>query len=214
MAAPLLFIAASGLAREALAVVRAHNLYPVAGFLDDNTKLVGQLVDGAPVLGAIETIHAYPDARLIICAGHGAARERIARRLADLGVADTRYATIVHPATEIPAGCKVGVGSIVLNGVVLTTAVQIGKHAVVMPNVTLTHDCILEDYATICAGVSLGGNVLVRSRAYVGMNACARERIVIGSDATLGMGAALIEDLPAGEMWGGIPARPLRSPKR
>jgi sugar O-acyltransferase (sialic acid O-acetyltransferase NeuD family) len=206
---PLLLIAASGLAREVLAVVRAHGFYNVVGILDDAAALANATIDTIPVLGSIEAVRAYPEAQLLVCAGRGVVRERIVTRLDSLGVTPERYATLVHPTVEIPAGCRVGAGSIILVGVALTTAVTIGNHVVIMPNAVLTHDCALDDYATLCAGTVLGGNVVVQRGAYLGMNSAVRERITVGAGATLGMGAALLLDLPAGETWIGVPARPL-----
>jgi sugar O-acyltransferase (sialic acid O-acetyltransferase NeuD family) len=209
----LLFVAASGLARETLIVVRAYGLYDVVGFLDDDPALAGTTIDGVPVLGPIDGMAAYRSAQLLVCAGRGASRERIVGRLDELGVPPTRYATVVHPSVEVPDGCAVGVGSIVLSGVVLTTAVTLGEHVVVMPNVTLTHDCVLHEYVTVCAGVALGGHVVVRRGAYLGMNSAVRERAIVGAGATLGMGAVLLQDLPAGETWAGVPARPILLPQ-
>lgn len=209
----LLLVAASGLAREALAIARAHRLYEVIGFLDDSPSLAGAMLDGAPVLGPAEAVTAYPEAHILVCAGRGAVRERIVARLETLGVSGPRFATVVHPSIEIPAGCTVGAGSIILAGVVLTAAVTVGEHVVVMPNATLTHDCVLKDYATICAGTALGGNVVVQHGAYLGMNSSVRERVKVGVNATLGMGAVLLNDLPDGETWGGVPARALLSRK-
>lgn len=205
----LLLVAASGLAREALAVTRAHPLYEVVGFLDDSPALSGATVDGIPVLGPLDTVARYPNTKVLVCAGHGAVRERIVSRLTMLGVHPDRYATLKHPSVEIPHGCDLGSGSIVLAGVVLTTAVHIGCHVVIMPNVTLTHDCSIQDYGTVCAGAVLGGNVIVERTAYLGMNASVRERVNIGAGATLGMGSVLLNDLPAGQKWAGVPARAL-----
>jgi sugar O-acyltransferase (sialic acid O-acetyltransferase NeuD family) len=205
----LLLVAASGLAREVLALVRAHGLYDVIGILDDSPALHGTEVDGVRVLGGVEVAATRPFAALLVCAGRGTAREAIVKRLADVGISRERFATVVHPGVEVPDGSRVGAGTILLAGVVLTTAVSIGDHVVVMPNATLTHDDTLEDYATVCAGVSLGGSVTIGSGAYVGMNASVRERVRVGSGATLGMGAALLTDLPDDETWVGVPARKL-----
>jgi sugar O-acyltransferase (sialic acid O-acetyltransferase NeuD family) len=211
VAESLLLVAASGLAREVLAAVRAHGAFDAVGFLDDSPALAGATIDGLPVLGTIDDVTAHRRTQLLVCAGRGTAREKIVARLDALDVAPMRYATFVHPGVEVPAGCEVGAGSIVLAGAVLTAAVTLGEHVVVMPNVTLTHDDVLQDFATACAGVALGGGVVVGRGAYLGMNSSVRERTVIGAGATLGMGAVLLSDLPAGETWAGVPARPLRA---
>ena len=208
MTRPLVLIAASGLARESLSACAALGL-PVRGFLDDDPALAGASIGGFGVLGAIATVVDHPDAALLICAGKGASRRAIAERLATLGVADERYATLVDPSVHVPASASLGVGTILLAGTVLTADVTIGRHVVCMPHVTLTHDDVLADYATLTAGVSLGGGVHVGEAAYLGMNASVREGRSIGAGAVLGMGAALLTDQPDGTTWIGVPARPL-----
>lgn len=204
---PLILVGASGLAREVLAVVRSAGGSGVVGVVDDAPS-AGDL-DGVPVLGGLDALAGRPDTDVLVCVGRGAARAALVERLRGLGVGARRYATVVHPAVTVPAGCAVGPGSILLAGVVLTTAVSVGAHVVLMPHVTLTHDDRVEDFATLAAGVSLGGGVVVGPRAYLGMNACVRERVRVGAGATLGMGAALLTDLPDGETWAGVPAEPL-----
>lgn len=208
MLEPLLLVAASGLAREVLAAVRAQGR-EVVGFCDDSPALAGVLVDGVPVLGPVEAAAEHPQARVLVCAGRGAARERIVGRLTAAGVDEGRYATYVHPSAQVAPGCTVGAGAILLAGVVATAAVTLGRHVVAMPNVVLTHDDLVEDYATLCAGVVLGGGVVVRRGAYLGMASSVREGTVVGAGATLGMGAALVRDLPDGETWAGVPASAL-----
>jgi acetyltransferase-like isoleucine patch superfamily enzyme len=68
----------------------------------------------------------------------------------------------------------------------------------------------LHDFATLTAGVSLAGSVQVGEAAYLGMNAAVRQGLTIGAGAVIGMGAAVLADVPAGETWVGVPARPLR----
>lgn len=187
---------------------------PVVGVLDDDPGRHGTTVGGVPVLGGLDRVGEHRDAELLVCVGHGAARERLVERLGALGVPADGYATVVHPAVTVPAGCAVGRGSVLLAGVVLTCDVRVGAHVVVMPTVTLTHDDVLEDFVTMAAGVTLGGGVVVGRGAYVGMNASVRERVRVGAGATLGMGAVLLEDLPDGATWAGVPARLLADRRR
>lgn len=200
---PLILVAASGLAREVLPAVRGRE---VVGVVDDEPATWGELVGGVKVLGGLDVVADHPDAAVVICAGRGAAREALARRLR---LDDSRYATVVYPGVEVPGSCRVGVGSVVLAGCVLTADVTVARHVVLMPHVTLTHDDVVADYATLCAGVTVGGGVTIGERAYLGMSSAIRERRRIGADATIGMGAVVLRDVPAGETWVGVPARGL-----
>jgi sugar O-acyltransferase (sialic acid O-acetyltransferase NeuD family) len=158
------------------------------------------------VVGGLDLVASFVDADVVVCIGNGLARRTVVERLGHLGLSHDRFATIVHPSVDVPEGCSVGPGSILLAHVALTADVTVGRHVVVMPNATLTHDDVLEDFATVCAGVALGGSVRIGEAAYIGMNACVRQRVTVGRDSTLGMGAVLIHDLPPGQVWAGVPA--------
>jgi sugar O-acyltransferase (sialic acid O-acetyltransferase NeuD family) len=205
----LILVAASGLALETAEAARACGMR-IEGCVDDDATLWGSLAGGwLKVLGGLDSVAAQTDCDIVVCAGRGAVREQLTQRLSDLGVADEQYATVVHPSVSLPTSCTLGAGSVVLAGTVLTAAVSVGRHVVVMPHVTMTHDDVIEDFATLCAGVTLGGGVRVGRAAYLGMASSVREKLTVGAHGTLGMGAALVRDLPAGDVWTGVPARPM-----
>ena len=120
--------------------------------------------------------------------------------------------TVAYAPTRaaIGRGIELGAGAIVLAGVAITAAAEIGCHVVAMPNAVVTHDDVLEDYVTLTAGVALGGGVRLGEASTVGMNASVRPGVRIGRGATVGMGAAVLADVPDGETWAGVPAKPLR----
>ncbi len=95
--------------------------------------------------------------------------------------------------------------------VVLTSGVRVGAHVAIMPHVTLTHDDIVEDFATLASGVCLGGGVRIGQCAYIGAGALIREGRTVGACALVGMGAVVTADVPAREVWAGVPARRLRT---
>ena len=206
----IILVGASGLAREATAVAVLSGHSGPMELVDDEPARWGTLHGLVPVVGAVELVTDLRDFDVVLTLGRGRMRRRVAARLDMLGLDAQRYISLVHPRVVLPGSCSFGTGCVVLDGVVLTADVEVGDHVVLMPQVTLTHGCMVEDYATLCAGVSLGGGVRVGSGAYVGMNASVREGVRIGRDATLGMGSVLLQDLPAGETWVGVPARPIR----
>lgn len=203
----LLLVAASGLAREVLAAECARGRRGHVRVLDDDPDRWGGDLAGAQVVGGLDAVTDYDDHAIVVCAGRGAVRREIVERLTRLGVGADRYATVVHPAVEVPRGCTVGRGSILLAGAVLTADVHVGRHVVAMPHVVLTHDDVVEDHATLCAGATLGGGVRVGEAAYLGMRCAVREHVTVGAGATVGMGAVVLRDVPPGETWTGVPAR-------
>ena len=207
----LLLVGASGLAREATAVaVMLQHDGPVS-IVDDNPATWGTLHGLTPVLGSVELVTDVVDHDVMLTLGKGRHRRRVVVRLDMLGMDPERYTSLIHPRIVLPGSCSIGKGSIALDGVVLTADVEVGRHVVLMPQVTLTHGCTVHDFATLCAGVSLGGDVEIGEAAYIGMNASVREGVHIGADATVGMGAVVLHDVPAGETWVGVPARPVRT---
>lgn len=209
VSAPLLLVGAGGLAREVHALLRESDDREVVGILDDADALQGTRVGGLPVLGGLECARRYPDVSVVVCAGEGRTRAAIVGRLQRFGVTADRYATVLDPSVRVPSDCTIGAGSILLARTVLTADVTIGRHVVTMPHVVLTHDDVVDDFATLCAGVALGGRVSIGSCAYLGMNSSVRQHLRVGEGATLGMGSVLVSNLPAGQVWAGVPARVL-----
>ena len=212
---PLVLIGSGGFGRETAEVVRAVNAvsrtWDLLGFLDDDPALHGTEIDGIPVLGPIDQARTrFEAAALIVCTGHPGnyvSRKQIVDRL---DVPAMRYATLVHPTAVLPTTLELGVGSVLQAQVVATTAVRIGAHVAVMPDVVFTHDDVVEDFVTFGAGVRLAGRVRVEEGAYVGSGALVRENRRIGAWSLVGMGAVVTTDVPASEVWAGVPARFLR----
>lgn len=202
----LILIAASGLAREVMAMRQSQ--FRVVGVLDDDPTLHGTDIGGVPVLGGVELAAQLPGS-FLVCVGAGSGRRRIVERLAESGIGDERFATLVDDFAAIADNSLIGAGTVILTGTVLTADVIVGRHVVIMPNCTLTHDDIVDDFATLAAGVSVGGVVHIGAEAYLGMNASIRQRTSVGAGATVGMGAVVLEDVPSEQVWAGVPAKEL-----
>jgi sugar O-acyltransferase (sialic acid O-acetyltransferase NeuD family) len=210
---PLLLIGAGGFARETLELVRAINheapTWDLVGLLDDDPRRLGDHVLGVRVLGPAAAAADHPHAMVAACVASPADPGRRLRLVTRLGMPTERFATLVHPAAVVPGSASVGPGCVIHACTVLTADVRVGAHVAVMPAVVLTHDDVVEDGVTFGAGARVAGGVRIGQGAYVGSGALIREHVVVGEAAVVGMGAVVTRDVPAGEIWAGVPARRL-----
>jgi acetyltransferase-like isoleucine patch superfamily enzyme len=114
----------------------------------------------------------------------------------------------IQSDTKIGRRCKISSHSFICQGVTLEDEVFIG-HGVMFTNDVLP-------YATTEAGEIKGSGdwVMVETRvkrgASIGSNATILPGITIGERSIIGAGAVVTEDVPAGCIYAGVPARLLR----
>jgi sugar O-acyltransferase (sialic acid O-acetyltransferase NeuD family) len=212
----LILIGAGGMARETIELVNAINAdaptWELAGVLDDSPEKQGTEVLGVPVIGACASAAGFgPEVALVACVASPNDPLRRLRLVERLGLPASRYATLIHPSAIVPGSATIGPGSILHAHVVLTADLRVGAHVAIMPAVVLTHDDDIGDFVTFGAGARVSGGVTIEPGAYIGSGAMLRELITVGPGAVVGMGAVATKSVPAGEVWHGIPARPMPS---
>jgi sugar O-acyltransferase (sialic acid O-acetyltransferase NeuD family) len=210
----LILVGSGGFGREAAEAVRASAAagipWRLLGFIDDDPARAGTVIDGTPVIGGRDALARFPDARVVVCTGRPDNYVSRPRIVSQLGLPAERYATIVHPAASVSSSSSVGPGSVLLAHAALTAAVRVGAHVTVMPHVTLTHDDVVEDFATLASRSALGGGARVARGAYIGAGSVIGQGLAVGELALVGMGAVVTRDVPAREVWAGVPARRMR----
>jgi sugar O-acyltransferase (sialic acid O-acetyltransferase NeuD family) len=210
----LVLVGSGGFGRETAEAVRASVAvgipWRLLGFIDDDPAQAGEVIDGTPVIGGRGELERLPGARVVVCTGRPDNYVSRPRIVSQLGLPVGRYATIVHPAASVSSSSSVGPGTVLLANTVLTAAVHVGAHVAVMPHVTLTHDDAIEDFATLASHSALGGGARISRGAYIGAGAIIGQGLVVGELALVGMGAVVTKDIPAREVWAGVPARRMR----
>jgi len=71
-------------------------------------------------------------------------------------------------------------------------------------NVRIGRNCVMAAHTGISGSVSIGDGSQFGGRAGVA------DHVTIGAGARVGAAAGVMKDIPAGETWGGMPARPIR----
>lgn len=211
----LAILGAGGFAREVLDVVEAINAvapqaFHVEGFVSERAADWGQVLNGVPVVGDWAWFDAARrrDVQVVCGIGNPAVRKRVIGRSAQLGL---RYATLVHPRATLTRWVKLGEGSIVTAGVVLTNNIEVGVHVHLNLNVTVGHDAVLGDFCTVAPGVNVSGNVTVGEGCDLGTGAAIIQKLTIGAWSVVGAGAVVNKDLPANCTAVGVPAKVIKT---
>lgn len=201
-------LGAGGHGRALLELLRDHGGYSVVGIVD-RAPPERRLLLGTPVLGdeaLLPGLRAGGVRAACVAIGDNADRLAAGARLRALGFA---LPVLAHPAALRAASASVAEGAVLLPRVVLGALTRVGALAIVNTGAIVEHDGVVGEGAHVGPGAVLAGGVTVGARALLGAGVSCRPGVSIGDDAVVATGAAVACDIPAGERWGGVPARRL-----
>ena len=87
---------------------------------------------------------------------------------------------------------------------------KIGKGTKIDNLVQIGHNCIIGSHCVISATTAIAGSVQIGNWVQIAGNVGIVPHVVIGDGAKRGAKAGVINDIPAGETWMGLPASPLQ----
>ena len=207
----LYIIGASGFGREVAWLVERINdvsfEWNLKGFIDDDESIWGSKEDGYPVLGGCEYLKKIGDVYAVCAVGSAKVRKKIINKLADSQV---RYATLVDPSVIMSKRIRVGEGSIICAGTIITVDVIIGKHVIVNLDCTLGHDDIINDFVTMYPSVNVSGNVEIGECSELGTGAQIIQGKKIVPNTIIGAGAVVVKDIEEKGTYVGSPVRKIR----
>lgn len=211
MSTQYLIFGASGFGREVLCCLidglKHQGIHPTGKiafaetteFCASNTEVMG-----IPVLDENEIDTTAYQAIIAISDPH--IRAKIVNRLPKNQV----YHTLIHPTAVISDWVKIGEGSIITAGVILTTQIELGKHAHLNLQTTIGHDCQIGNYFTTAPGAKINGKNTIGHHVYMGTNAITKQGIQIVSNVTVGMGAVVLKDIQEPGVYIGCPAQKIK----
>jgi UDP-perosamine 4-acetyltransferase len=208
----IVIIGAGGHAKVVLEAIRAVGEFDVVGLLDPCPPAPSVL--GALVLGdddLLEQLRRGGVAAAAVALGGNRLRQRIAGRVRTIGFT---LPAIVHPAALVSPSARIGAGAVIMARAVIGTDTEVAELAIVNTGAVIDHENEIGVAAHVATGCALAGVVRVGTRALVGVGSAVRPGVSIGADAIIGAGSAVVADVPAGNIVGGAPARPLRRKSR
>lgn len=202
----LVIIGAGGLGREVAALVERINqrmpTWNILGFLDES-KPIGEQVDGYPVLGNLKWLNDNPTVFTVCGVGTGNTRRKIVERINERS---SNVATLIDPSVLITGNCSIGEGSIICAGSILTTNIKIGKHVIINLSCTIGHDTILHDFCTAHPGVNISGKVTADECVDFGTGTKVIQGKHICENVILGAGSVVVKDIEEPGTYVGVPA--------
>jgi len=190
---------------------QAYNNMQAVCFVDDNRAKHGTIQNDLPIMGLASARECFPQAKIVGAIGSPTLRQHLMDRAATAGF---EFASVIHPRTECSRWVKIGKGTVICAGNMLTTNIVLGKHVHLNMDCTIGHDVVMGDYTTLAPGVHVSGYVHFGKRVYVGtgavfVNGTEDEPLVIKDDAVIGAGACVTKPVLAGTTVVGVPAKPL-----
>ena len=206
----LVILGAGGHAREVADIARhaqqAGADFELLGFIDDDPRLHGKVLQDTPVLGGWGWLDGIERSDLAVVVAVGS--PHICRRLA-LRARENElcFARVISPLAHISPYARLGEGAVVFPNTVVNAGAKLGEHCILNVGASISHDTSVGRYSNINPGAHVAGNVTIGEGCYIGMGTNVIQGRSIGGWTTVGAGAVVIRDLPANVTAVGVPAQ-------
>ncbi len=200
----LVILGASGHGKV-IADIAEKNGYTNIVFLDDNPQV--KFCGDYKVVGTCKDALSYKDADFVVAIGNAKIRSKIQSELTEQAM---HVVPLIHPAAVIASSARIGAGTVVMAGAVVSPCAEIGKGCIINTCASVDHDCCIHDYVHVSVGAHIAGAVTIHDRTWIGAGATVSNNIEITSDCTIGAGAVVVASINESGTYVGVPARKIK----
>lgn len=173
---------ASGHAKVVMDILESNG-YKIECVFDDNPSNHS--------FRGIDVLHAYNGVSpMIVTIGDCSIRRMIVERL------DCQFVSAIHPSAIISPSVYIGIGTAVMQGVVIQADATIGNHCIINTQSSVGHDCQIGDFVHIASGATVCGSTKIGAGTWLGAGSVVKQGIKIGRDCMIGAGSVVVKDIP------------------
>ncbi|WP_417360442.1 NeuD/PglB/VioB family sugar acetyltransferase [Galbibacter sp.] len=187
----------------------------IIGFIDDNPQLIGEKVNGLPVIGCYLDLYTNSfkeDIQSVYCPiGDNHIRVEYLSAMQQEGY---NIPSFIHPSVSIGPDVILGQAIYMLVGNIVMPHTTLGNYIMINQASTIAHHVKIEDGAFMSSGVNIGACIHVQEKAYIGMGVTVMTGVQsLGRNCLLGAGSVIIKDVPENAVMVGNPGRILKYQK-
>ena len=204
----IILFGAGSQVRYSIDIIEKENKYNIVG-ITDPYKRVGEEIFGYKIVGKQEEIKKlikdYNIQGGIITIGDNWIRKIVYDIIISI-IPDFNFVSAIHPSTIKGRGVRIGKGTIIMAGCIISPCAQVGQFCFFATGAILEHDSYMDDFASLSAGSITGGKVQIGKYSAITMGVTLFDRISIGEHSVIGSGAQVAKDISKNVVAYGVPA--------
>lgn len=188
----IVIIGAGGIGREAAWIIeeinKVENKLRLIGFVDDNMSMWGQNLNGYEVLGGLNTLYPLKNKPQVIVA---IANCKVKKAIVENLQGNFEFVTLIHPSVNVSSYVKIGQGTLIYPGVILTVNTTIGNHVLISGNCGIGHDTEIRDYSSVLWGCKFSGYNVIKEQCFIGIGASIAQGVNVETMSKVEIGSIL-----------------------
>jgi sugar O-acyltransferase (sialic acid O-acetyltransferase NeuD family) len=181
--------------------------WQLIGFVDVESRLTTLL--SRPVLDAFPSDYLGSGGLVVIAIGDNYTRQRVWNEIAS-SLPAPQFPAFIHPTASVSTTAHLGIGTVVLQGVIVGSSARVGMGCILNSGSILEHECIMGDFSSLAPGVVTGGRVHLGQRSALSIGATIKHGVKIGVDSVVGAASYVNQDIPPNVVAYGSPAKVIR----